>query len=63
MRFMYSDDKGVDKMRRCPRRIEMTEGRGCKNGWEEESQGPSHPGGKVRSGAMKNNADGRCHEE
>lgn len=37
----------------------MTEGRGCKNGWEEESQGPSHPGGKVRSGAMKNNADGR----
>ena len=36
----------------------MTEGRGCKNGWEEESQGHSHPGGKVRSGAMNNNAEG-----
>ena len=37
----------------------MTEGRGCKNDWEEESQGPSHPGGKVRSGAMNTNAEGR----
>ena len=37
----------------------MTKGRGCKNGWEEESQGPSHPGGKVRSGAMNTNAEGR----
>lgn len=37
----------------------MTEGRGCKNDWEEESQDHSHPTGKVRSGAMNTNAEGR----